>query len=228
MITGNLDEEILSISNDPDLKNNFIQKSMPFIIKSISDCTGSYVNISNSDELSIGMLAFDEAICKFKPGRGTFFPFARLVIASRIKTHMGQTRNHPDSVSLEEMQAKGIDFPDSYFKPEIDSNELQDEILSFRKEIEMFGFGLSDLAADRPRHADTRNKAFQISELISKDDDIIKKIYEKLRLPITLISNKFTVSVKIIKGSKKFIISVTIVLHRRFRNMTLWIRGQAA
>ena len=49
-------------------------------------------------------------------------------------------------------------------------------------------------------------------------------MYEKRRLPIKQISVKFSVTEKVIKRSKKFIISVVIIIDKNFRNLRLWIK----
>ena len=55
--------------------------------------------------------------------------------------------------------------------------------------------------------------------------DLKNTMYEKRRLPIKRVSLKCSVSEKIIKTSKKFIISVVVILDKNFRNLKLWVRG---
>ncbi len=51
---------------EPQATEEFIEKHIPFIISCISKFTGRYVSIENDDEYSIGMMAFVEAIEKYK------------------------------------------------------------------------------------------------------------------------------------------------------------------
>ena len=67
------------------VSEEFIEKHIPFIISCISKFTGRYVSIENDDEYSIGMIAFVEAIEKYKEEKGDFYAFSRLVIESRLK-----------------------------------------------------------------------------------------------------------------------------------------------
>ena len=71
----------------------------------------------------------------------------------------------------------------------------------------------------------TRKRAISISEDINEDIDLKNTMYEKRRLPIKRVSLKCSVSEKIIKTSKKFIISVVVILDKNFRNLKLWVRG---
>lgn len=60
-------------------KNSFIKQHIPFIIKTVSQITGQYVTL-NQNEMSIALLAFNEAIDKYEEERGGFLPFAKVVI----------------------------------------------------------------------------------------------------------------------------------------------------
>ena len=53
----------------------FIEEHIPFIISCISKFTGRYVSIENDDEYSIGMIAFVEAIEKYKEKKEIFMLF---------------------------------------------------------------------------------------------------------------------------------------------------------
>lgn len=90
--------------------------------------------------------------------------------------------------------------------------------------IQDFGFELDDLVEESPKHKDTRNRAIDLSKKINDDNKIKEYMYTKRRLPIKEISIKYVISQKIIKGSKKFIITVVIVLDKNLRNLKLWVR----
>ena len=85
-------------------------------------------------------------------------------------------------------------------------------------------FTFEDLVEEAPKHTDTRERAIDISENVNKDVLLKSFMYEKKRLPIKQISVKFSITEKIIKRSKKFIISVVIILDKNLRNLKLWIR----
>lgn len=110
--------------------------------------------------------------------------------------------------------------------PVDDKRLLIEEIESLKQEINSFGFTLDDLAEEAPKHSDTRKNAISISKKVSKDEPLTDFMFEKKRLPIRQISLKYTVTEKIIKGSKKFIITGIIIFYKNFRNLTLWVKGR--
>lgn len=203
--------------------NELIEKHMPFIIKSISDVTGRYVSCENDEELSVGLLGFHEAIERYDNEKGHFLSFAKLVIASRIKNYLKGENKYQHS-SLEELLDKGLEIKDEYLEQEEDNSILVEEINMLKAEISSFGFTLEDLANEAPKQQATRKNAISLSEEISKDEEFTSFMYLKKRLPIKRIVLKFSVTEKVIKRSKKFIISVVIIIDKNLSALKNWIR----
>lgn len=205
-------------------ENEFIEEHLPFIIKSISKVTKRYVSIENDEEFSIGLLAFHEAMKKHSEDKGPFLPFANLVISSRIKNYLLKENKHRLDPSLESLKEEGIEFSEEVINPIEDKNHLKDEIESLKLYIKEFNFDFEDLVEDAPKHKKTRENAINLSEKVSKEKPLLDFMYEKKRLPIKRISLQFNVTEKIIKGSKKFIITVIIIFDKNYRNLKLWIK----
>jgi RNA polymerase sigma factor len=212
----------LNVEKNTDI-SELIEKHMPFIIKSISDVTGRYVSCENDEELSVGLLGFHEAIERYDNEKGHFLSFAKLVIGSRIKNYLkGENRHHHSS--LEELMDKGMDIKDEYFEPKEDNSILIEEINKLKSEISSFGFTLEDLVNEAPKQQATRKNAIVLSEEISKEEEFTSFMYEKKRLPIKRIVLKFSVTEKVVKRSKKFIISVVIIIDKKLNALGNWIR----
>lgn len=211
-----------------DLKNidtnKFIQDHIPFIIKAINETTQRYVCLDNDEELSIGLMAFNEAIQRYDDSKGHFLPYAKLVIRSRIINYLKKENKTKQKESLEKLKEEGFDFSEELHNPVEDKELLLKEMSVLKNHVSEFGFDLEDLVEEGPKHKDTRIRAIDLSKKINKDNPIKEFMYTKKRLPIKKISLKYVVSEKIIKGSKKFIITVVIVFDKNLRNLKLWIR----
>lgn len=209
--------------NENTSVNKLIDNHMPFIIKSISDVTGRYVSCENDEELSVGLLGFHEAIERYDNDKGHFLSFAKLVIGSRIKNYLkGENKHHHSS--LEELLDKGLEIKDEYLEQKEDNSILVEEINRLKTEINSFGFTLEDLVEEAPKQQATRKNAISLSEEISKDEEFTSFMYVKKRLPIKRIVLKFSVTEKVIKRSKKFIISVVIIIDKNLSALKNWIR----
>ena len=209
--------------NENTSVNELIENHMPFIIKSISDVTGRYVSCENDEELSVGLLGFHEAIERYDNEKGHFLSFAKLVIGSRIKNYLKSENKHQHS-SLEELLDKGVEIKDEYLEQKEDNSILVEEITRLKTEISSFGFTLEDLVNEAPKQQATRKNAISLSEEISKDEEFTSFMYVKKRLPIKRIVLKFSVTEKVVKRSKKFIISVIIIIDKNLSALKNWIR----
>ena len=212
---------------EPQATEEFIEKHIPFIISCISKFTGRYVSIENDDEYSIGMMAFVEAIEKYKESRGDFYAFSRLVIESRLKNFFEKENKHIKNKSIEDYKERGTDLVDNledHDKDDLNREFTINEIKKLKEEIDDFGFGFEELVNESPKHKDTWEKAIDISEKSSREKDITDFMFVKKRLPIKNMSDRFDVSEKVIRKSKLFIITVIIILFRGYRNLKLWIK----
>lgn len=212
---------------EPQATEEFIEKHIPFIISCISKFTGRYVSIENDDEYIIGMMAFVEAIEKYKESRGDFYAFSRLVIESRLKNFFEKENKHIKNKSIEDYKERGTDLVDNledHDKDDLNREFTINEIKKLKEEIDDFGFGFEELVNEAPKHKDTREKAIDISEKSSREKDITDFMFVKKRLPIKNMSDRFDVSEKVIRKSKLFIITVIIILFRGYRNLKLWIK----
>lgn len=203
--------------------NEAIEAYMPLIIKTISSTTGRYVSAENSEELSIGLMAFVEAIERYEKTRGEFTSFAKLIIKSRIINYLKKENKHSETVSIDALQEQGIDILHTYVEPMDEQDRLREELDELRQEIQLFGFGFDELVEEAPKHKDTRDYAIKVSKKVSEEEEFTTFMYTKKRLPVTGISRKFNVTEKILKKSKKFIISVVIIFYKNLNSVKLWL-----
>lgn len=227
-ISNNQVEERLAAIKDGDLeeRNRLIGDYIPFIIKTVSNQLNRYIETENCDEFSIGLIAFNEAIDKFDSSKGLFLSFAGLVISNRIKDALRKKSQRINEISFE-------DCPDNCFKQldyisssiDEDSISLREEIQHYETELARFRITLEELAEKTPKHKDTKINAFLLSKHISEDKHLVEEIYSKKRLPINKIALKFRTTVKIIKRSKVYIISLIVIFTGRFTQLKDWVRN---
>lgn len=211
---GNIDLYIYNSKKDKVAIDKFIGEYIPFIIKAISDEKKEYLNIDNDEEYSIGLLAFNEAIEKYDISKGPFLSFARLVIISRLRNHWKKENKHMHD---------NIDDVNTLSSELMEDNELVKEIELYKSELLKFGIDFELLIEQSPKHKDTKANAIVLSKHISESEEMISFLYLKKRLPISKISKAFNVTLKVIKRSKIFIISVVIVFHKNFKLINEWI-----
>lgn len=202
--------------------DELVEEHKAFLIRTVSETTGRYVAVEHDDAFSIALSAFAEAVARYAPERGSFLPFARLVIQSRLRTYMSQESRRERALSLDAMAEAGqeVSAPE-----EEDNGDLLQEIRLFQAELAGFGLTLELLADCAPRHQDTRARAVDIAERSSASPDIVRETYRKRKLPVRLVAGFCGVTEKIVKGSRQFILAALLVFIKNFPILLHWVRG---
>jgi len=220
--TNNLSDIISQCQQgDQQLRNQLIEQYLPFIIKTASEHLNRYIEIENNDELTIAMIAFDEAISKYNADKGGFIKFAQRLIINRLIDY--QRSGKSDTFI-------SYDNPDNTIAEHLSDDENleqtvleKDELTAYETALKNFGLTYEDLIEQSPKHQNTRTKAMTLGKQSSKEPPIVQKLYETKRLPITKIATRFKVTIKIVKRSKALITSVIIAYVEKFESITQWI-----
>lgn len=202
--------------------DTLVNNSMPFIIKTISNITHRYVNCENDDEFSIALIAFNEARQRYDETKGPFYPYAKLVIESRLKTYLTQQNSRNNESSLEQLEEVGIQFTELN-KEDNPDFALIEEIELYSQELNYFGLNFDVLVDTSPKHCDTRASAFTIGKTIANDQPIVETTYTKRKLPVSDVARFMKVSLKIIKHSKHFILATMIIFHKQYTAILNWL-----
>lgn len=196
--------------NNPS-RSKLIEEYMPFIIKEISNVTGRYVSYENSLELSVGLMAFDEAIDRYDKDKGSFTNLASLVIKSRVKDFLKQNNYYEYHVPIEENE----DFQEVDFG----EDELKLEVAKFNQILDKFNIDVETLVEESPTHKKTRRENIKLGRDVSEEKPIVNKLYKTRKLPMADIILRFQTTKKKLKYHRNFIISVIIVFHEKLSNI---------
>lgn len=86
--------------NDIGERNRLIETYKPFIIKVVSKICGRFIQEGVDEELSIGLMAFNEAIEVFDAHKGAFFSFSETVIKRRLIDYYRKEKRTVDRKSV--------------------------------------------------------------------------------------------------------------------------------
>ena len=200
--------------------DNLINSHMAFIIRTTSSVTGRYVSVTDDDAFSIALSAFTESVSKYDPEKGPFLAFAKLVITSRLRTFIAKESAAGGAESLEFLREQGQDFSDRSH----DNAEIREEILMYKEELMKFSLTLETLADAAPHHRDTKKRAIAVAEKAGNDEQVVKLTYAKKKLPVRAVAKAASVTEKIVKGSKTFILGALIIFANRFPILKSFIR----
>lgn len=214
------------------LRNQLIQQYKPFIIKTVSNVCKRFIR-EEDDELSIGLIAFDEAIEKYKPHKGgSFISFAELLIKRRLIDYIRKEARvrdvvlHTDEDDENAVQTY-LDTKlsiDEFYK-QIEQEQRREEILHYQQVLKEFGIHFHDLVKQSPKHRDARINAINVAKLVVDDEELLKQLFQKKQLPIKQLEIMAEVSRKTIERNRKYIIAVAIILAGDYVYLKDYIKG---
>ena len=100
------------------------------------------------------------------------------------------------------------------------------QLLIYEKELKKYGITFRKLADKAPVHKVTRSKLVTLAKKTSTDEDVLIHIKSKKRLPITLISLRYDITVKVLKTHKLYIMALIIAYSESIEPVINWIDEQ--
>ena len=223
---------IANIKNgDNRLREEFIKDYIPFILKSITKVVPGKKSIKDSDEYSIGLIAFNEAIESFddtKSGRTfNFFSFAEQIIRRRIIDYIRSISKKSTEIPFSYFKENEEGFEYRYLKDEFTSKfyrvELFQEIKHFDNLLRSFGLKINELHKYTPKHRDSREMCVTVARKIAENKAIYDKLVHKKYFPMKELSQIVDVNPRTIQRNREFIISVSLIYGNRYEHLQSYL-----
>ncbi|HYF82190.1 MAG TPA: RNA polymerase sigma-I factor [Clostridia bacterium] len=224
MFYKSINERVMHIKLTKDEKNTFIEEYRPFIAAAVEKVTGRYVSYGQDEELSIALMAFDEAIIHYDQQKGNFLSFAQNIIRKRLIDYYRKEKKHQvitymNEFSTEEAGAEEVfdyviaaeEAQDKYYQEEINQLRRQ-ELVQLKEELSTWGLKLDDVAKSSPKHIGTKSSYLDIVKYIIDRPELVKKIKAKLYLPIAEIEEGTKLPRKTIERSRNYVVAAMIIL----------------
>lgn len=230
-----LEDTIKNIKNgDDQLREKLISDYRPFIIKVVSKTTGMYIDLENSEEFSIGLIAFNEAINCFDANKNSgFINFAQTVIKRRLIDYIRKNEKNRKVYPLTYFN-NGENEIESSFEEKylvVDSSsqfgniETKEEIALFIKKLNDFGIKLKDLVKSAPKHIDSKRLSISIARVLVENKELSDKLKRKKNIPMVDLMKLVDVNHKTIERNRKFIISVYLILSSNLEVMQGYVEN---
>ncbi|MDP4181041.1 MAG: RNA polymerase sigma factor SigI [Bacillota bacterium] len=215
-----LNERVHNIKGSDSEINKLIEEYKPFIAACVEKSTGRFVRYGEDDELSIGLIAFAEAIKTYDKSKGNFLAFAQNVIKRRLIDYFRKENKHNKIVSIssytgdDEDSELDITMGESIEKYSAEKiNELRRlELHELKKELALWDISFFELANVSPKSEKTRKTYSDIIKYLMSHPDLISHIKQKKLLPIAEIEKNSKIPRKTIERSRKYILAVIIIL----------------
>lgn len=219
-----INERVMDIKLNSDEKNVFIEEYKPFIAAAVEKATGRYVSYGYDEELSIGLMAFDEAIVHYDREKGNFLSFAQNIIRRRLIDYYRKEKKHQSVTYISEYTTDEADgeevfenviaaseAQEKYYREEINQLRRQ-ELVQLKEELHNWGLEFSEVAKSSPKHTGTKSSYLDIVKYIIDRPELVAKIKQKKYLPIADIEEGIKLPRKTIERSRNYVVAAMIIL----------------
>lgn len=220
---------------DPAERERLIERFTPFILRVTTRAVGHYVRMGEDDEVSMALLAFNEAIDRFDAGRGgSFLALAETVIRRRLVDHYRREQHHSE-IPLSAFGSDGPEretpFPgeervalETHFA-EVTDAERREEIERYRQELIVVGIDFQQLLRHAPRHRDTRAAAVGVARLVASTPEFSSFLRDRGTLPLARIDGEVALSRKTLERHRKYIVAVALALMGDYPYLQTYLRS---
>lgn len=228
-----IDRKAVKAAQDERALNCFILEYEAYILKCASKNAKRYITKSD-DEWSVALEAFCSAVAAYSYEKGSFLPFAEMMITRRLIDYFrvqgrfrfeysvnpavftgeaGEEREEP--VLAAEIALKTTAMQDT---------ALKDEIAAANAQFAGYGFSFFDLIGSSPKSQKTKTAcAAAISYMLSAPL-LCTELRRSGNLPLKLIEQNAKVSRKILERHRKYIIAATEILTGDYPGLADYMR----
>jgi len=211
-----IDENAVLAKNDNAYLESFIETNEAFIINITSKITGIYITRS-SEQWSISLSAFCEAVKSYSLEKGSFYAFAELVIKRRLIDNLKSQSKYKNEISVnpynfecdysEEFEDKQISYSqvsDISYTP---NNNIKYEIEAITQVLKKYNIAFFELVEVSPKAEKTKKACAIAIATVIKSSELLTELKDKKTLPIKKIQKLSNLPQKILERHRKYIIA---------------------
>ncbi len=220
---------------DKQAREELLRGYTPLVLRVGSQVSGRYLQVGRDEEVSIGLLALNEAIDRFDPTRGaSFIPFAEMVIKRRLidyyRRQKGQSEIPLSELEMEDDEGNVLHSVErkeaaERFAQQVESEDRKAEIVRYARRLAEFGIKFSELVEISPKHEDARDRAIEAARLVAQNPLYSQHLQTKRELPLKQLEENVGVSRKTLERQRKYIIAVALIMLEDFYFLKHYVAG---
>ena len=232
-MTEPMNELALAASQNEAKREALLSACEKTILRTASRVSRRFITRSD-DEWSVALCAFFRAVDLYSESRGSFMPFAQMLIKRAIiDYHRGQSGALREvSVAPHVLEGNGTpeeDTEGAYRAVVRDSMRLSDtslreEILTVNQVLSDFGFHFFDLTECSPRQEKTKRECAAAIRYVLDQPLLLRDLMQSGKLSVKAVSEGSGVSKKTVDRYRKYLIMATIVLHGEYPHLKEYLK----
>lgn len=215
-----LKENLVSAQKGDTLaREELIKSHKTFIAKVSSKICNRYLTWDNDDELSIALMAFNEAIDHFDPqGGAEFLSFTQTVIHRRLVDYFRKEGKHqhlslsPMNPEDEEMSRYDMNISQEQYHEEQNNTQFAEVIENYVRVLSEYGVNLDDLVKVSPKHRDSKQTLIRVVLTLVHYPHLLSHLKKQKLLPIKELELLTGIKRKVLEKGRKYIIALALIL----------------
>jgi RNA polymerase sigma factor len=207
---------------------SLLNEYRPFVASCAGKATGRHVD-GHDDEMSVAVIAFSEAVRRFRPESGQFLSFAAGVIRSRLIDYYRGGTQKVESVSLDAYAEEGnradavqyrlAEQPKSRFE-----DPLKLEIDALSAELGRYGFSFMDVAKCSPKSDKTKRACRAAAKCLLGSPALLDSLRKARLLPVKKLEKGAGVSRKTIARHRNYIVCLAEILSGDYAYLAEYVK----
>lgn len=199
-------------------REELIRQYRPQIRAIAAGICGRPLDWSNDDELSVSLIAFNEAIDTYDENKGmSFLGYARMLIHRRLVDHFrreSRFRHASLDAPDEETEFSRYEAAQAWteYQAEEEAREHGEMVARYNDTLRGYGISLDDLLIVSPKHKDTKHTLMRVAQELVAQPTLMGRLREHKQLPIKELMVLTGISRKVLETGRKYIIALALVL----------------
>ncbi|MEW5954056.1 MAG: RNA polymerase sigma-I factor [Bacillota bacterium] len=210
----------LAAGGNVGARERLMEACKPFVFRVTSRVCNRTLEWGRSDELSIGFIALNEALERYRAEQGVpFLAFARLVIRSRLTDFLRKESREKGNCVYLQAEGTGEDAAAHCARAwelhldDLANRERREEMTFYKGMLEQYRVTLEDLVKISPRHRDTRQTLMHVARELANSEILMARLTAQKRLPLDELAQLTGVGRKVLERGRKYIIAVTLIFY---------------
>ncbi|HAA89429.1 MAG: Sigma-70 region 2 domain protein [Thermoanaerobacterales bacterium 50_218] len=207
----------LAKNGDHQARNQLIEEYQQFIYQTACRICKKKLTWGQDDELSIALMAFNEAIDSFKPeAQVPFWGYAKVVIRSRLIDYFrqeSQNQHIPCDFTHHHQAVPGKDQAWENSVKEIEAWEREEEIRQYEEELKKYGINFEVLVRNSPKHRDSRANLITTAKKLALDQKLFQHLEKHKKVPLQELCKVSPLSKKTLEKHRPYIIALALIFH---------------
>lgn len=209
---------LLAQKGDPRIREMIIDLHRDFIARVSSKICNRFLTWNNDDELSIALVAFNEAIDGYDSCTGVAFQtFARQVIHHQLVDYFRKEAKHRHIPLLteddnEEFSTYDVEYSFNQYQEKQRQENFEEVIEYYISELASYKVTLDDLIKVCPKHRDSKETLMKVAHSLSKEPMLLEYLTKQKMLPIRELELLTGVKRKVLERGRKYLIALTLIL----------------